>query len=205
MGQGVFHCVVDRNPHSSLFSQKDILAYTKVHLLFQAAYHSTVFHCQFQLRYMKNELWLGGGHSPCGGWEFWVAELLKGVIIPQGFGYCSHWDKTKWTGLGSLAVFLRLLFWCSEKYHRDHIKNQICGGQGEVKKLKGCEGPDADVLEVELHDIFMALLMVNNISMSTMELLAPSSFFYSPAFLTHTYTAQGEKWPLCSSQFTALL
>lgn len=50
-------------------------------------------------------------------------------------------------------------------------------------------------LEVELHDIFMALLMVNNISMSTMDLRPPTLFFFSlPTFFSHTCTAQGERW-----------
>lgn len=51
-------------------------------------------------------------------------------------------------------------------------------------------------LEVELHDIFMALLMVNNISMSTMDLPTPhprllTLFFSLPTFFSHTYTARG--------------
>lgn len=47
-------------------------------------------------------------------------------------------------------------------------------------------------LEVELHDIFMALLMVNNISMSTMDLRPPTPLFFSlPTFFSHTYTARG--------------
>lgn len=53
-------------------------------------------------------------------------------------------------------------------------------------------------LEVELHDIFMALLMVNNISMSTMDLRPPPSpypfFLLSPRF-SHTHTQLGgERW-----------
>lgn len=76
------------------------------------------------------------------------------------------------------------------------MKNQICGGTRSFasNKEKECEGPGADVLEVELHDIFMALLMVNNISMSTMDLLSPPPhlFFFSPAF-SHTHTQLREK------------
>lgn len=75
------------------------------------------------------------------------------------------------------------------------MKNQICGGTRSFasNKEKECEGPGADVLEVELHDIFMALLMVNNISMSTMDLLSPPPpFFFLPRFFSHTYTAQGK-------------
>lgn len=53
-------------------------------------------------------------------------------------------------------------------------------------------------LEVELHDIFMALLMVNNISMSTMDLPPPQPlhpFFFSlHVFLTHIHSSGGERW-----------
>lgn len=66
-------------------------------------------------------------------------------------------------------------------------------GSTPSEKEKRCEGPGADVLEVELHDIFMALLTVNNISMFTMHFPAclPPLFFL-PRFFSHTYTAQGK-------------
>lgn len=85
---------------------------------------------------------------------------------------------------------------CCSKHHRDNIKNQICGGQGHrhLKKKRVCEDPGTDVLEVELHDIFMAVLMVNKISMSTMDFPAcpPPTHFFLPRFFSHTYTAQGK-------------
>lgn len=64
------------------------------------------------------------------------------------------------------------------------------------KKWREC--PSADVLEVELHDIFMAALTVNNINMFTMGPLPPTPHFYpySPAFFfffSHTCTAVGRK------------
>lgn len=98
-----------------------------------------------------------------------------------------------------LLVLDDVLTSCS-KHHRDHIKNQICAGRGHrhLEKKRECEGPGADVLEVELHDIFMALLMVNNISMFTMDFPAclppppQPPFFFLPRFFSHTYTAQGK-------------
>lgn len=63
------------------------------------------------------------------------------------------------------------------------------------KNDKRDKGPGGDVLEVELCDIFMALLMFNNISMSTMHFSAclPPPFFSLLSFLTHIhiYTTRG--------------
>lgn len=71
--------------------------------------------------------------------------VAKGVIIPQGVAYCclSLCDKTKRTGVrlhrGVLGAFIpaldNVLTSCS-RHHRDHIKDQICGGTRSDPSVK---------------------------------------------------------------------
>lgn len=116
---GGFDHFVDRNPHSFLSSaERHYNVYYKCIYCFlnsltefnnsAVTSHSTVFHCQFQLWFNKGWLKEGGTTGPVGD-RTWVrgSRVAKGVIIPQGVAYCclSLCDKTKQTGLGSIAVF----------------------------------------------------------------------------------------------------
>lgn len=131
----------------------------------------------------------------------WGEGLLgSGVMIPQGLACCGSplGDRTRRIWLRrsfSLAFFPSSddVLTSSSKRRR-RFKNRIGTGSTVSEKC----GVNADVLEVELHDIFMAVLTVNNINMFTIGSLAPSPLFfhhYSPAFFffSHTCTAVGRK------------
>lgn len=143
-----------------------------------------------------------------GGREFWAA----GLIIPRGFAYCGlslrHETKRIWLWRSFSPAFIPssgdVLTCCSKLRRR--FMNWTCVGRGHPCLKERRERPDADVLEVELHDIFMAVLTVNNINMFTMGPRAPSPLFphCSPVlfcfFLTHMHSG-GEK-KMTSPQLT---
>lgn len=120
-------------------------------------------------------------------------------------------SEIKQSPFGSVAASLRLLFQAlfgltSSSKQRQRFRNRLCVGRGHSPLKKRRERPGAAVFPVELHDIFMAVLMVNNISMSTMGLPAPppSSSLTPPprlVFFSHTHAQQREK-KMTSPQLT---